>query len=493
MVASLRNGKRVIKFLYTCPRLSRDRKVASTVHPQNAHGEYGLYSNCAKKEDMVALTKRISDYSLKGEVDHARKVFDQLGHRDSVSWNVMVKSYVENGRIRDARELFDEMPEKSSFSWSSMIMAYAKERKTHIALKLFIVMPCKDVVSWTAIITALSRDSRIDDAWGLFREMPEPNSISWSTIISGFQQNGFAYESLNVFREMLLAGVLPTSHSFTSALAASADLALLSVSEQVYSQLLKRGFESNILVGNSSISMFIKSGSFDNAGRVFVDLPWHDSVTWNSLIMGYGLYGFGIEAIMFFHQMQKEQFIPDSISFLGVLHGCTHCGFIEEGKKYFQSMETNYRISPGPEHYASMVDLFARAGLLKEAFDFVTQMPFEPTPVFWRTLLNGCRILGNSELGSYVADHILKLEPYNSSTWLMVIQINASAGRWKEVMEMRRQMKEREVRKELGCSWVEIKGSTHIFTSRDETHPEFDHILPTLELLSYNMVQFISY
>ncbi|KAI8013388.1 Pentatricopeptide repeat-containing protein [Camellia lanceoleosa] len=307
MIDSLHNGKSVIKSVYTTTKLFCTRNAYS--------------KNCAKNEDMVTLTKTISDYSLKGDVDHARKVFDQMGHRDSVSWNVMIKCYFENNRIGDARELFDEMPEKSPFSWSSMIMGYTKERKTHIALKLFIVMPCKNVVSWTAIVTALCQDSRIEDAWRLFKEIPEPNSISWSTIISGFQQNGLATKSLDVFKEMLLAGVQPTSHSFTSALAASADLAMLSVSEQVYSQVLKRGFARNIHIGNSSISMFIKSSSFDNARRVYMGLHWRDSVTWNSMIMGYGQHGFGIEAIMFFHQMQKARFLPDSISFLGVLHG----------------------------------------------------------------------------------------------------------------------------------------------------------------------------
>ncbi|KAI8010783.1 Pentatricopeptide repeat-containing protein [Camellia lanceoleosa] len=171
-----------IKSIYTTTNL---------FYTRNAYSK-----NYAKNEDMVTLTKTISDYSLKGEVDHARKVFDQMGHKGSVSWNVMIKGYIENNRIGDARELFDEMPKKSPFSWSSMIMGYSKERKTHIALKLFIVMPWKNVVSWTAIVTA------IEDAWRLFKEIPKPNSISWSTIISGFQQNRLAVKSLDVFKEM---------------------------------------------------------------------------------------------------------------------------------------------------------------------------------------------------------------------------------------------------------------------------------------------------
>lgn len=473
-----------IKTVYSIVKFigRRNTHTMYFLYPKYKLGAYASFHN--RKEDVLNQTKRISDYSLKGEVDYARTIFDEIANRDIVSWNVMIRGYVENRRIGDARELFDKMPIRSSVSWSTMIMAYAREGKTHIAMKLFTVLPDKDVVSWTAMITALCRASRIEDAWGLFKQMPEPNSVSWASIISGFQQNGQAAETMCRFKEMLSAGVQPTPHSFTSALAATADLAMLSLSQQLYCQLLKRGFESNTHIGNSAISMFIKSGSFCDARHVLEDLPQPDIVTWNAMIVGYGQNSYGIEAIMSFHQMQKAQFLPDRVSFLGLLHGCSHCGNIEKGMQYFHSMESNYGISPGPEHYACMVDLLSRAGFLKEAHKLIKEMPFEPTCIFWRTLLNGCRIWGDLELGLYTANRVLELDPYNSSACLMIIDIYASAGRWKEVVEMRRQMREREARKDLGCSWIEIKGAIHLFTTRDDTHPEADHIYLILRLLS---------
>nr|GMD31916.1 pentatricopeptide repeat-containing protein At4g02750-like [Ipomoea batatas] len=374
---------------------------------------------------------------MKGEMGRARVLFDEMRHRDAVSWNVMIKSYIENNRLDDARELFDEMPGRTSYSWNSMIMGYIKGNKLYIALKLFTVMPEKDVVSWTAIITGMCRASRVDEAWRLFKQMPEANSISWASIVSGFQQNGFPLESLHVFKEMLVAGFHPTSHSITSALAACADSATLSVSEQAYSQLYKRGFNTNTQIGNSAISMFIKSGSFENARNVFIQLDKPDTVTWNSMIMGYAQHGHGVAAMAMFHQMQKARFLPDRISFLGVLQGCSHSGLVNEGKQYFLAMQTDYGISPGPEHFAGLVDLLSRAGELEEANEVILNMPFDPTPIFWRTLLNGCRIYGNLDLGIYVADQILKVEPYNSSACLMVIDMYALAGKWKEVAEMR--------------------------------------------------------
>lgn len=477
------------KFMYYAAKFFPKRKAESVIYLQNQCVTFVPSNNHAKDEDLVALTKRISDYSLKGEIDYARKVFDQMGHRDSVSWNVMIRGYIKNHRIDDAREIFDNMHERNTVSWNSIIMAYTQERKMHIALKLFLVMPTKDVVSWTTIISGLSQDARMEDAWRLFKQMPMPNSVSWSSVIAGFQQNGLAFETLVSFKEMLSMGTRPTSHSLTSSLAASADLAALSIGQQLYSQLLKRGFESNTHVGNSAISMFIKSGSFDDAKRLFVGMPQPDLITWNSIIMGYGQHGYGVEAIIVFHQMQKAGFLPDGISFLGVLRSCSHCGFLEEGRQYFNSMELDHGISPEPKHYACMVDILARAGFLKEAFEMILKMPFEPIAIFWRTLLNGCRIWRDLKLGVYAADKIFKLEPFNSSAFLMVKEMYASAGKWTEILERRRWMQEREARKELGCSWVEIKGRVHLFTTRDETHIESDNIYMILDLLSYDVAE----
>ncbi|KAL0347187.1 UNVERIFIED_CONTAM: Pentatricopeptide repeat-containing protein [Sesamum calycinum] len=371
----------------------------------------------------------MSQLSLRGDIVHARKIFDEMGVRDSVSWNVMIRCYLENELVVHARDLFDRMPERTSVSWNTMIIGYIKAGKFHMALKLFVAMPEKDVVSWTAIITGLCRASQVDDAWRMFKQMPEVNAVSWSSIVSGFQQNGFAIESLNVFREMLLVGIEPTPHLFTSVLSACADLAIVS-------------------------------------------------------------HGYGLEAMMIFHQMQKAQVLPDGISYMGVLHGCTHCGFVQEGREYFQSMKMDYGISPGPEHFSAMVDLYARAGELKEAYEVILELPFKPTTIFWRTLLNGCRIWGNTELGVCAAEQILKLEPYNSSACLMVISIFTQAGKWKEVAKMRAQMRDGEARKELGCSWIDIKGTNHLFTIGDEIHPEADQIYAVVELLAYDMEKY---
>uniref|UniRef100_A0A803N3J8 Pentatricopeptide repeat-containing protein n=2 Tax=Chenopodium quinoa TaxID=63459 RepID=A0A803N3J8_CHEQI len=437
-------------------------------------------------EDTVISTKRILNLSSRRQIDHAKEIFDSISCKDTVAWNAMIRGYMENRMIDRARQLFDEMPERDNVSWNSMIIGYSRGNMIHIAMKLFICMPSKDVFSWTAMISGLCMASCVGDAWRLFKEMPERSAVSWAAIMSGFQQNGLAAETLILFKELLLAGVEPNAHSFTTALAASGDLAMLSMSKQLYLQLLKRGYEKNCHIGNSVLSMFMKCGSYDDAKCVFEGLTYRNLVSWNCMITGYAQHGNGLNAIMTFHQMQKDQVFPDRISFLGVLQGCCFCGLVEEGKQYFQSMEKYYGIIPRPEHYSCLTDLFARAGLFKEALQLVMEMPFEPSPVFWQSILNGCRIWGHSELGLYAADQLWRLESTESRTFPLTVDVQGSCRSY-GVPNFRRQMKDPETRKDMGCSWVEIKGKTYLFTSRDETHLETNEIYQTIDLLFHDM------
>ncbi|KAH0994233.1 hypothetical protein GBA52_005716 [Prunus armeniaca] len=63
--------------------------------------------------------------------------------------------------------------------------------------------------------------------------------------------------------------------------------------------------------------------------------------------------------------MQCKKFMPNNITFIGVLSACNHCGLVEEGKRWFKGME-GFGLIPQIEQYGWMVDLLGRAGCLEE-------------------------------------------------------------------------------------------------------------------------------
>lgn len=73
----------------------------------------------------------------------------------------------------------------------------------------------------------------------------------------------------------------------------------------------------------------------------------------------------------------------------------------------------------------------------------------------------------------------------------MHIQYTPS-GRWNEVSYMRYIMKQKDLRKVPGCSWVQIGGELHVFVAGDKSHPKIGDVYTTLALLVMEM-QFTGY
>ncbi|KAL5196951.1 hypothetical protein ABZP36_000463 [Zizania latifolia] len=94
---------------------------------------------------------------------------------------------------------------------------------------------------------------------------------------------------------------------------------------------------------------------------------------------------------------------PDAVTFLGVLSACVHAGLVDCGKHYFESMRTIYAVKQFPDHYACVVDLYGRAGLIEEAHCFVKAMPVKPHAGVWGVLLNACRKHCHVDVGIVVA------------------------------------------------------------------------------------------
>lgn len=249
---------------------------------------------------------------------------------------------------------------------------------------------------------------------------------------------------------------------------------------------MKSGFLLYVSVGNALVDMYAKSGSIENSHKVFDQMIQRDVVSWNSIISSYAQHGHGKEALHLFQQMQRENLVPNNVTFVGILSACSHEGLLDEGRYYFNCM-SKHGITPRMEHYTCMIGLLGRSGRLDEAEEFVNHMPLEPDIVALRTLLSACRDHGSMELGTRIAERILKLEVQDTGTYMLLSNIYAAAGRWDQVSKVRKFMKDRGVKKEPGLSWIEVRNRVHAFTVGDRSHPQTKEIYAKLEKLTEQM------
>lgn len=101
--------------------------------------------------------------------------------------------------------------------------------------------------------------------------------------------------------------------------------------------------------------------------------------------------------------------------------------------------------------------------------------------------MGACRIHSYVNVGEIAGEKVLELEPWNSGVYMILAEMLTDSGRKKDAEKIWVRMKEIGVKKQPGCSWIELNNSGHVFLSGDGSHPEFYDICSILELLLIEM------
>lgn len=434
-------------------------------------------------------------YSKLADCSLVRKMFDEMPNRDLVSWNTLIAGNAERGFYEEAlgmvRELSVSCLKPDSFTLSSVLPIFAEYVDVSKGMEIhgFAVrhMFDTDVFIGSSLIDMYANCTKVEYSRRVFELLPKPDAISWNSIIAGSVQNGLFDEGLSLFRRMLLAKVKPMPATFSSIMPACSHLTTLHLGKQLHGYVIRGGFDDNVFVASAIVDMYAKCGNIGIARYIFDGIKVLDMVSWTAMIMGYALHGPVEEAFSLFHRMEKENGKPNYVAFIAVLTACSHAGLIDEAWRYFCSMTQDYGIVPCLEHYAAVADLLARAGKLEEAYDFICSMHINPTASVWSTLLGACRVHKNANLAEKVAEKIFALEPKNMESHVLMSNIYSSVGRWNEAANLRIIMKDKGMRKQPACSWIEVKSKVHGFVAHDKSHPYYDQIMETWEVLLEQM------
>ncbi|GFP98339.1 pentatricopeptide repeat-containing protein at5g42450 mitochondrial [Phtheirospermum japonicum] len=364
------------------------------------------------------------------------------------------------------------------FVGSALLDLYVKLSNIDDALWAFKDINGPNVVSYATLIRAYMKEGMFDEAGSVFRSMTEKNVVSWNTMISGCSQSGRNEEAVNFFIEMLREGYVPSQFSYPCAIIASANIGALGMGKSIHACAVKflGGFNLGLFLANSLISFYAKCGSMEDGLLVFDKMPERNIVSWNAVICGFAQNGRGDDAIEMYREMKVTGVRPNSVTILGLLLACNHAGLVDEGYKHFNENPSLVKA----EHYACMIDLLSRSGRFEEAEGFMRDLPFDPGVGFWKALLGGCQVHSNLELGEVAAKRILELDPRDVSSYVMLSNAHSAAGRWEDVLDVRKRMREKGLARVPGCSWIEIRSNIHVFVTRDKRHRHCDEIYMAL-------------
>jgi len=341
------------------------------------------------------------------------------------------------------------------------------------------------VLVGSSLISFYSRCGHLENAHRVFQGMILKNTVSWTALISVYGQDNHVEPCLHLFTLMRQSMCKPNDVTFATIFRVCTNHAFLALGKSVQGLQMKMGFNSYVHVSNALISMYAKCGSIVEARAIFESNACKDVVSWNSMIFGYSQHGLAEHCLDLLKEMERH-ILPDAISFLGVLSSCRHACLVTEGRHCFRAM-IEHGIKPELDHYSCMVDLLGRAGLLDEAWDLIQTMSMPPNGVIWGSLLASCRLHGSVLIGIQAAEHRLKLEPGCAATHVQLANLYASIGCWSDVARVRKVMKERGLKTNIGCSWIEVGNKVYTFTAENRSKGQVNDVLAILDCLQSHM------
>ncbi|XP_039126909.1 putative pentatricopeptide repeat-containing protein At3g15130 [Dioscorea cayenensis subsp. rotundata] len=327
------------------------------------------------------------------------QLFDEMPHRNIVSWSASIAGLVQLHYPDHALLLFAQMRRAgiipNEFTLVSTLNAssltdnaaqsyriYAHVIKLGFQSNLFLL---------NAFLTALIRSGRFDEAVELFEKSNEKDVVSWNSIISGFLQ----VESSELWAfwcRMNQEEVIPDEFSFSSILAGLAKVSIFMAGIQVHGQLVKSGFGDDVCVGNALADMYLKNQALVDALKVFDEMPQRDVVSWTEMASGCLLSGQPSKALDLIRRMKSAGIMPNKFTLATMFNACANLSSLEEGKKGH-----GFRIKLGVNVDEcvdnALVDMYAKCGSMDCAWR-AFQLMRDRSVISWTTMIMGFALNG---------------------------------------------------------------------------------------------------
>ncbi|KAJ0259798.1 Pentatricopeptide repeat-containing protein [Hirschfeldia incana] len=228
---------------------------------------------------MFLGPKLISMYGKCGELDSARRVFNQMVNKDRVAWNAMITVYSQNGRSSEAIKLFREMEDSGvspdAVTFSTVLSACgsvgAFELGKRIEIYALETGLQHNVYVATGLVDMYGKCGSIEEALRVFETMPVKNEATWNAMISAYAHHGLAQEALSLFDQM---SVPPSDVTFVGVLSACVHAGLVDQGRRYFHEMSSAfGLVPKIEHYTNVIDLLSRAGMLEEAWELMEKFP----------------------------------------------------------------------------------------------------------------------------------------------------------------------------------------------------------------------------
>ncbi|KAG9441372.1 hypothetical protein H6P81_017226 [Aristolochia fimbriata] len=400
----------------------------------------------------------LSMYLKCGEFRHAFQLFNKMPNRNVVSWNIIISGLISNS-YNVGCTLVEVEEVTGDFSRESLVLLFFKRMMAGMVQPnyiTFISVLAACVELWSievgkqvhccitklgfgsnnfvgsALLDLYAKFRYVADACKVFDTLDSRDLVVWNVMMSCYNSNGLARETFGVFKLMTSQHLNGDDFSFTTLLNTCSVMGSYELGMQIHSMIVKLSYGSDVLVASALVDVYSKCGEIQDARKAFDAMNVQNSVSWTTMIVGYGQNGKGEEALALFRQMLRENLKPDELTLASLLSSCANMDTLNESMQlhvyaYKNGLEAFLSIGNALIHayykggslvsafksfsaiskpslvtWTSMVCAYAFHGLAKEAIELFDEMLFEgvePDRIAFLGVLSACSHAGLVDKG----------------------------------------------------------------------------------------------
>ncbi|XP_030548225.1 pentatricopeptide repeat-containing protein At2g36980, mitochondrial [Rhodamnia argentea] len=326
--------------------------------------------------ELFSVTSRISALARAGRISCARRLFDQMPQRDSVSWNAMISGYAQLGLHQEALFLFRSM--RSAGAWpdhftltatlaacagsndlvygtkvhalvillgfqsylpvnNSLIDMYGKCLCPNSASKVFEAMSFTNEITWCSLLFAHVNCGNFGAANDLFVLLPERVQIAWNIMIAGCGRWGDVESCFGLFKDMQVSGSEPDQWTLSSLMNACSESLEHFHGRMVHAYIIKSGWGIAVESKNSILSFYSKLCCVEDVMKLLKSFGTLTLVSSNVIIDAHMKIGDTDKAFLEFQRIPEKNIV----SWTSMITGYARNGHGEQALSFFVDMIKN--------------------------------------------------------------------------------------------------------------------------------------------------------
>ncbi|PIN26181.1 hypothetical protein CDL12_01060 [Handroanthus impetiginosus] len=389
-------------FLSSC----KDRVSISIIH--------GLLITSGIFSNGTSAAQIITSYARTGDIDSARKLFDNLPKRGIDSWNAMLIGYSRGNDLLQVVNLYKKMslqrvkPDSSTFTVAIKACASLLDLESGEEIWRN-AMQCgygDDIFVGSSILNLYTKCGKMDEAMSVFERMSKRDVVSWSTMITGFVKSERVREALEVYRRMQKEGLEADRVVMLALIQACANVEDSKMASSLHGYMIRKCFAmDDVMVQTSLIDMYAKNGKLDIASGLFRTINCKNAISWSTMISGYAQNGYGVKALELLIEMQSCGFEPDSVSLVSALLACSQVGFSILGREIHGYIVRRYNVNQVLG--TALIDTYAKCGSFSRARVLYDRMNSGDV-ILWNTMIASYGIHGHGEEALAIFHHMIE-------------------------------------------------------------------------------------